>query len=375
MLIFLIIFQKKVGDILRVGAGGGVCFCGLNLYFKNEKFYDDWVMPVLRKLDPATASKMTLKAAQYDLIPKSKLAESNILVSNQPTSEKHKTQSQKDENKLIPDEGNDFSTEDFPERLNFESDEIDILMALDDEFSDSASLNEFKNVPMKCKGPGCAFRLCDSPRSDLGSTAPDSPSLSTRVNIDSPLRHSRMSLTELQEEKPPLDEVIHIIIPNNEPSPELARIETDDTIPALEIASEIPTKETFQNPMGSCTCSYDLSINNSSKTHSNKKTSHCQVCLKSETNYKVKVKDNTRLLKKETHHSSTITESNIICNPFDEEDEGDSSREKTVLIENPVEKLNKSKNCCSEASPLLSSSNQSCDCENIERGPSVIPVV
>ncbi|KAK7079303.1 hypothetical protein SK128_006464 [Halocaridina rubra] len=73
------VFKKKIADAVRVSMGGGLCFCGINMYFKNEKFYDDWVMPLFKKMEPETAHVMAKKAAKYNLVPLSKLEESKLL--------------------------------------------------------------------------------------------------------------------------------------------------------------------------------------------------------------------------------------------------------------------------------------------------------
>lgn len=73
------VFKKKIKDIIQVGVGGAMVFVGLNMYFKNEKFYDSWVMPLFHCLDPETAHKLAVKAAKYKLVPECKLKESKLL--------------------------------------------------------------------------------------------------------------------------------------------------------------------------------------------------------------------------------------------------------------------------------------------------------
>ncbi|KAK8747186.1 hypothetical protein OTU49_016668 [Cherax quadricarinatus] len=75
------VFKKKIADVFRVGAGGGLCFCGINMYFKNEKFYDDWVMPIFNRMEPETAHAVAQQAAKYKLVSKEKLQESRLLTS------------------------------------------------------------------------------------------------------------------------------------------------------------------------------------------------------------------------------------------------------------------------------------------------------
>lgn len=73
------VFKKKLADVFRVGAGGGLCFCGINMYFKNDKFYDDWVMPLFNRMEPETAYAVAKQAAKYKLVSKEKLQESRLL--------------------------------------------------------------------------------------------------------------------------------------------------------------------------------------------------------------------------------------------------------------------------------------------------------
>lgn len=75
------ILQKKVSDVIKLSIGGTVVFVGINFYFKNEKFYDTWVMPIFHSVDPETAHNLAVMAAKYNLVPEAKLKESKLLVS------------------------------------------------------------------------------------------------------------------------------------------------------------------------------------------------------------------------------------------------------------------------------------------------------
>lgn len=68
-------------DVLKLSVGGGVTFVGINIYMQNEKFYETWVMPVFRRLDPETAHNMAVIAAKYHLVPKTKIKDSKLLES------------------------------------------------------------------------------------------------------------------------------------------------------------------------------------------------------------------------------------------------------------------------------------------------------
>lgn len=78
----MFLFQKKFGDLVKIGIGGALAFAGINIYNQNEKFYDTWVMPLLLSLDPERAHTLAVKAAQYKLVPEAKLKESRLLVSS-----------------------------------------------------------------------------------------------------------------------------------------------------------------------------------------------------------------------------------------------------------------------------------------------------
>ncbi|XP_042209309.1 dihydroorotate dehydrogenase (quinone), mitochondrial-like isoform X2 [Homarus americanus] len=73
------VFKKKITDIFKVAVGGGVVFAGINVYFKNEKFYDTWIMPVFSLLDPETSHTLAVTAAKYNLVSEVKLRESKLL--------------------------------------------------------------------------------------------------------------------------------------------------------------------------------------------------------------------------------------------------------------------------------------------------------
>ncbi|KAK4293098.1 hypothetical protein Pmani_034173 [Petrolisthes manimaculis] len=73
------IIKKKLSDIIKVGVGGAITFVSLNIYFQNDKFYDNLVMPVFRHLDPEMAHSLAVTAAKYKLIPQFKLEESKLL--------------------------------------------------------------------------------------------------------------------------------------------------------------------------------------------------------------------------------------------------------------------------------------------------------
>ncbi|XP_064118696.1 dihydroorotate dehydrogenase (quinone), mitochondrial-like isoform X2 [Macrobrachium nipponense] len=75
------VLRKRLMDVLKLTVGGGVTFVGINIYMQNEKFYETWVMPVFRRLDPETAHNMAVMAAKYHLVPKTKIKDSKLLES------------------------------------------------------------------------------------------------------------------------------------------------------------------------------------------------------------------------------------------------------------------------------------------------------
>lgn len=61
--------------------GGGLSFVALNLYNANEKFYNDYVMPVThRLLDPEQAHQLAVFTMRHRLIRKQHLADPESLV-------------------------------------------------------------------------------------------------------------------------------------------------------------------------------------------------------------------------------------------------------------------------------------------------------
>ncbi|XP_071540025.1 uncharacterized protein [Panulirus ornatus] len=241
------VFKKKLADVFRVGAGGGLCFCGINMYFKNDKFYDDWVMPLFNRMEPETAYAVAKQAAKYKLVSKEKLQESRLLVSSQPSSRK-KTEH---ERALREDEESSHaygclgsalrgSSEDLichhdeiQQTPNCQSmcharvcdsetepDETSPGLYIEDTSSNSdlkepcaecgACHQDIKCLNGEAKTNSASktyygdighyrsdLRACDSPKSERNCVTPDSPSLSMRVNIASPLRSSKMSLATM----------------------------------------------------------------------------------------------------------------------------------------------------------------------------------
>ncbi|KAK3884824.1 hypothetical protein Pcinc_010930 [Petrolisthes cinctipes] len=244
------VLKKKLGDVFRVGAGGGLCFCGINMYFKNDKFYDDWVMPLFGKMEPETASAVAKKAAKYKLVSEEKLQESKLLVSSQPSRkmelEEQLLQEHEDEGDRTY-ECNDFvsSKENIFESLSVRASNSDSavpVMLFDSECeNDEVCLDLTMEENNMCTldgggGGGCSgsrggsrrdsntsmrylseaghlgsdLSCCSSPKLERNCMTPDSPSLSMRVNVASPLRTSKMSLATMIEGSNPAYDRMHL---------------------------------------------------------------------------------------------------------------------------------------------------------------------
>ncbi|XP_063858878.1 uncharacterized protein LOC135099994 isoform X1 [Scylla paramamosain] len=259
------VFKKKLADALRVGTGGGLCFCGINVYFKNDKFYDDWVMPLFGRLEPETAYAVAQKAAKYNLVSKEKLQESRLLVSTQPMAEgaldHEKTPLQEEEESSVTFKCVEFTSSeedlmgahtdtDRPSGVTceslspskaydseFEVDESCLEICIEDEggslLRESGTCEECRACPPHGGGEPCCgthgggrvasrrylsesgypssdLSCCGSPRAERNCVTPDSPSLSMRVNIASPLRSSKMSLATMIDGTNPVYDRDHL---------------------------------------------------------------------------------------------------------------------------------------------------------------------
>lgn len=64
-----------------VSLSGLATFAGINIFNGNEKFYNEFVMPVIHNLDPERAHRLAVLAAKYRLLPKSRVPDNELLVS------------------------------------------------------------------------------------------------------------------------------------------------------------------------------------------------------------------------------------------------------------------------------------------------------
>lgn len=268
-----------MADALRVGTGGGLCFCGINVYFKNDKFYDDWVMPLFGRLEPETAYAVAQKAAKYNLVSKEKLQESRLLVSTQPLAEggmdHEETPLQEEEESSVAFKCVEFtsSEEDLmgadtdegrpsgvtceslsPSKAydsEFEVDESCLEICIEDEggslHREPGTCEECRACPPHGGGEPCCgahgggripsrrylsesgypssdLSCCGSPRAERNCVTPDSPSLSMRVNIASPLRSSKMSLATMIDGTNPAYDRDHL-----DEEDELALVDEEET--------------------------------------------------------------------------------------------------------------------------------------------------
>nr|XP_018897326.1 PREDICTED: dihydroorotate dehydrogenase (quinone), mitochondrial [Bemisia tabaci] len=74
-----IIFEK-LRALAIVSTGGFTTFSALNIYNENEKYYENFIVPLMHKVSPETAHNLTIKALKYGLIPKSKFVDPPSLV-------------------------------------------------------------------------------------------------------------------------------------------------------------------------------------------------------------------------------------------------------------------------------------------------------
>ena len=57
-------------------------FAGLNYYKGNAKFFDNFLMPATRMLDPETAHNLAVTACHYKIVPRSSFEDTKELETN-----------------------------------------------------------------------------------------------------------------------------------------------------------------------------------------------------------------------------------------------------------------------------------------------------
>ncbi|KAL5273655.1 DHODH family protein [Megaselia abdita] len=72
-------FFRKMRSLAVVSAGAGIFFAGLNVYKGNEKFYDNFVMPIVQKIPPEASHRLAVLACKYNLFPESKASDPETL--------------------------------------------------------------------------------------------------------------------------------------------------------------------------------------------------------------------------------------------------------------------------------------------------------
>ena len=72
--------QERVRGALKACAAGGVLFIGANIYLGSERFYEEFVMPALRYIDPETVHRWSIQMAKYGIVPRMKSTDDPILV-------------------------------------------------------------------------------------------------------------------------------------------------------------------------------------------------------------------------------------------------------------------------------------------------------
>lgn len=69
-------------SLCYVTLSGTVAFGIASIYKGNDKFYSNFVMPVMHKFDPETVHNLGIKINKYNLLAKSKYKDPEILVLN-----------------------------------------------------------------------------------------------------------------------------------------------------------------------------------------------------------------------------------------------------------------------------------------------------
>ncbi|XP_046753034.1 dihydroorotate dehydrogenase (quinone), mitochondrial [Diprion similis] len=60
--------KEKIQSFIRVTGGGLAIFSGVNIHSGNEKFYEDFVMPVVRRIDAEKAHNVAVFATKFALV-------------------------------------------------------------------------------------------------------------------------------------------------------------------------------------------------------------------------------------------------------------------------------------------------------------------
>ena len=235
-------------------------------------------MPLFGRLEPETAYAVAQKAAKYNLVSKEKLQESRLLVSTQPLGvggmDHEETPLQEDEEDSVTFKCVEFTSSeedlmaghtdsDRPSGVTceplspskaydseFEVDESCLEICIEDE---GGSLHREAGTCEDCRAcsphgggdsccgthgggrvpsrrylsesgyPSSDLSCCGSPRAERNCVTPDSPSLSMRVNIASPLRSSKMSLATMIDGTNPAYDRDHL-----DEEDELALVDEED---------------------------------------------------------------------------------------------------------------------------------------------------
>ncbi|UJR33104.1 hypothetical protein I4U23_020561 [Adineta vaga] len=74
-----IIISARLRSALKACVGGCFIFVGANIYFGSERFYEQFVMPTLRWIDPETVHRLSIQMAKYGLVPRMKSVDDPIL--------------------------------------------------------------------------------------------------------------------------------------------------------------------------------------------------------------------------------------------------------------------------------------------------------
>ena len=73
--------QRKLTSLVKVGVGGTVAFGVIGAWTGNEVFFEQYLLPLLNKMDPEISHRLAVFATKYHLIRSFKLEDPKNLVS------------------------------------------------------------------------------------------------------------------------------------------------------------------------------------------------------------------------------------------------------------------------------------------------------
>jgi dihydroorotate dehydrogenase len=77
---YVYLLQNKIKSLALVSGGGVGAFTAINIFNENEDFYDDFVMPLIHRLEPETSHNLAIFACKHGLFPKTRFKDPPNLV-------------------------------------------------------------------------------------------------------------------------------------------------------------------------------------------------------------------------------------------------------------------------------------------------------